>query len=503
MKLSVPGAAVLAGLLMVAGVSRAAAKIVPSTLDLDVGESAQARLHDGTTATIKVTGVRLHHESVTQMIAKVVVAVEVNGARAELVSGGYRLPQLVGGVQVDAPAVGAFMKDSNYDWWQLKKAARIRVWPAGSPWIEPGTFGYPVRQRWFATRTWFSNEPVSRRPKPGGLVYYHAGMDIGATDGLTEVIAATDGSILTLGDVSATPKPHPAAQPRYDVIYIQDERRWVYRYSHLSAFDPALQAGGRVRKGQRLGYVGKEGGSGGWSHLHFHVESQLPSGAWGVEDSYAFLWQAYREQYDPPVLAVARPHLMALVGETVTLDATQSWAKRGIRSFEWTLLEGGKATGPTVKRTYERPGTYSEVVKVTDHAGNADYDFATVKVFTGAAADGTASVVRVHATYSPTFGIKPGDPVVFRSRAFATGPGVDVHDFGDGTKKIPVPSNIDNAQHAANGYGMVVHHYQKPGQYIVRVERRDEPTGATAVQHLLVTVEPPAAQRQELTVRSR
>ena len=317
-------------------------------------------------------------------------------------------------------------------------------------------------------------------------------MDIGGSEGLSAVVAATDGVILTLGTQLAPGRQHPAPRPRYDVLYIEDGRGWVYRYSHLMTFDPALRPGGRVKKGQRLGYIGKEGGSGGWTHLHFGVESLQASGRWGIEDSFAFLWQAYREEHDPPVIAVARPHQKVLVGEAVTLDASRSWAKKDIGSFEWTLTDGTTATGPNVRRKYERPGTYSEIVKVTDSAGNFDYDFASVEVYAGTAPNGTASVVRVHATYFPTFGIRPGDPVIFRSRGryVTRAGGVDLFDFGDGTPKVPVPSNIDSAEHAANGYGMVAHHYQKPGHYLVRVERRDEGTGAIALQHLHIVVEP-------------
>jgi hypothetical protein len=94
--------------------------------------------------------------------------------------------------------------------------------------------------------------------------------------------------------------------------------------------------------------------------------------------------------------------------------------------------------------------------------------------------------VSLHAAYAPTFGIKPGDPVVFRSRGFGAGAGNDVFDFGDGTPPVPVPSNIDSAQHAANGYGAVIHHYRQPGHYIVKVERKDEATGHVAMQHLRV-----------------
>ena len=32
--------------------------------------------------------------------------------------------------------------------------------PCGAPWIQPGTFVYPLRQRWFASATQMANEPV-------------------------------------------------------------------------------------------------------------------------------------------------------------------------------------------------------------------------------------------------------------------------------------------------------------------------------------------------------
>lgn len=459
------------------------------TVDLDVGETRTVTLSDGTTAVVKLLQVDVTREPVTRMLEDQTVSLEVNGERVTLRCGNYQLPVKVGGVQVDSTAVAALTADTSFDWWKLKQAARVRLWPADSPWIERGTFVYPIKQRWFGSTTWFSNEPVSRRPGPNGKVYYHAGMDIGAAEGLAEVVAATDGVLVSVGTVRAPGAPHPAAQPRYDVVYVVDGRGWAYRYSHLNVIDPALKPGGRVKMGQRLGYVGKHGSSGGWTHLHFHIESVQPSGEWGVQDSYAFLWQAYREQYDPALIAVARPQRSTHVGGEVTLDASRSWAKQGVRAFTWTLSDGTTANGATVRRTYARPGTYSEILAVTDHAGNVDYDFALVRVYAGAKADGTASVGWVHAAYAPTFGIKPGDPVVFRSRGFGAGAGNDVFDFGDGTPPVPVPSNIDSAQHAANGYGAVIHHYRQPGHYIVKVERKDEATGHVAMQHLRVIVE--------------
>lgn len=59
---------------------------------------------------------------------------------------------------------------------------------------------------------------------------------------------------------------------------VLDDRGWYYRYSHLFTIDDAIQPGARVRMGQRLGLLGKEGASGGWAHLHFGIKSRQPSG---------------------------------------------------------------------------------------------------------------------------------------------------------------------------------------------------------------------------------
>ena len=80
--------------------------------------------------------------------------------------------------------------------------------------------------------------------------------------------------------------------------------------------------GQTVKMGRKIGVLGKEGGSGGWSHLHFHITARQPSGKWGIEEGYAFLWEAYLRQYSPTLIAVARPHHFATVGQRVMLDGT-------------------------------------------------------------------------------------------------------------------------------------------------------------------------------------
>ena len=139
-------------------------------------------------------------------------------------------------------------------------------------------------------------------------IYYHNGLDIGGCEGLTEVVAATDGLVVSAGlDVlpdHRKEKDTPVS-PRYDVVYLLDARGWYYRYSHLKEIDKTVKPGRVMTMGDAIGWLGKEGGSGGWSHLHFGIKARQPSGRWGKQEGYAFLWEAYLRQYRPKVIAVA------------------------------------------------------------------------------------------------------------------------------------------------------------------------------------------------------
>jgi murein DD-endopeptidase MepM/ murein hydrolase activator NlpD len=66
--------------------------------------------------------------------------------------------------------------------------------------------------------------------------------------------------------------------------------RCAHDYGDLLAFRLAdVQPGQPVRMGQRLGLLGKEGGSGGWPHLHFDIAGWQPSGKWGIIEGYALV----------------------------------------------------------------------------------------------------------------------------------------------------------------------------------------------------------------------
>src|SRR5581483_1408384 len=268
-------------------------------------------------------------------------------------------------------------------------------------------------------------------------IYYHYGLDLGGAEGLVEVVAATDGLVVSSGKALLPGHENTPAKPRYDVIYLLDERGWYYRYSHLHTIAPAVRPGARVKQGQLLGLLGKEGGSGGWSHLHFDITGKQPSGKWGIIEGYAFLWEAYQRQHRPRLLAVARPHQFAAAGDEVTLDGSRSWSADGkIARHDWTFTDGTTASGPTVKRTYARPGVYSEVLKITDGTRRIDYDFANVNVVDRDHPDRLPP--SIHANYFPTFGLRPGDPVTFQVRTFRTTDGHETWDFGDGSPKVNV-----------------------------------------------------------------
>ena len=476
-----------------AGQAHTAHKPLLRTVDLDRGESQLVELADGTRARVKLLDVVEERDGVRSAIRQARVRVEVNGQATTLVSANYRLPIAVGGVQIDCPVTRGYYKncDPFEDSWGLDKDARLRLWPGGSPWAAPGTFAYPIKQRWFAGATQMANEPsfVDGGDAPTGRpIYYHSGLDIGGCEGLVEAVSACDGLVVSSGGMALPEYPDIPFYKRgdYDYVYVLDAQGWFYRYAHLRSIDPAIRPGERVRMGQKVGVLGKEGSSGGWSHLHFDIKSRQPSGKWGIQEGYAFLWEAYLREHRPRIIAVARPHHLIWAGEKVVLDGSRSWSAGGeIGRFEWTFTDGSVATGSHVERTYDRPGEYSEVLKVVDAQGRVDHDFAVVLVI-DKALDGKPSPT-IHASYAPTLGIRPGDPVTFKVRTFFGERTGEVWDFGDGTPPVTVRSDGNAKPLAPDGYAETVHRYRKPGHYLVRVERTG-PGGARSVARLHVRV---------------
>ena len=467
-------------------------------VDLTVGESTTVELCNGQRVDVKLLDLQETRDPIRQAVRSAMVTVQVDGETIAIESGMYNLPQRVAGVQIDCSITKGYNSNGTPTFWGLDKDARLRLWPKESPLMKPGSLIYPVDQRWFATRTWYDNEPVDGGTKILPTIYYHSGLDIGGSERQVRVIAATDAVVVSAGDdvlpeyrleggvKSRYGEGNSPIAPRYDVVYLRDARGWFYRYSHLHKINDEIRPGRTIDQGTEIGLLGKQGSSGGWSHLHFEIKSRQPSGKWGTQAGYAFLWEAYRRQYQPKLVANARRKTFLMAGGDAVLDGSKSWsATNSMQSYDWTFSDGTTATGPRVTRTYDQPGVYSEILKVTDQAGNIDYDFADVHVLDSNQPD--QYVPEIHAAYWPTFDNKVSEPITFKVRSFGSQEGNEVWDFGDGTPPVTVTSDGNVDQQAADGYAITEHAYQQPGDYLVRVQRSRN-DGVTATTRLHVRV---------------
>src|SRR3989442_135975 len=99
-----------------------------------------------------------------------------------------------------------------------------------------------VKLRWFASHTQMANEPsfVDGGEAPGNKkIYYHYGLDSGGAEGMADVVAAAAGRVISSGKEILPGHDDSPVKPRYDVVYLLDDRGWFYRYSHLQIIDPA------------------------------------------------------------------------------------------------------------------------------------------------------------------------------------------------------------------------------------------------------------------------
>lgn len=459
------------------------------TVELNVGESAETTLRDGRTVRLRLLELQERRDPIRRAVRDAWAKIEIDGQALTLGAGGYRLPTAFAGLQIDCPVTRAWLADARHDYWGLARDARFRIWPAGSPWARAGRFAYPVRQRWFASSTHMGNEPCfvdGGEERGPGRIYYHFGLDLSGCEHLVDGVALVDGVVIgARGEIAPE---HQDAKPLHgfgaDQVLIRDAEGWVHRYAHFATMEPAVQIGRKVHRGQKLGTLGKTGGS-AWSHIHVDMRRREADGRWILEDAYAFLWEAYRREYGQDVLAVARPHQLILAGDTATLDGSRSWSLAPIKRYAWTFGDGTTAEGARVERRYEKPGFYTEILRITDADGRSGIDFGVVQVVDRD--NPKPAPPTIHATYFPTFGIRPGDPVTFKVRTFGTTHGEETWDFGDGTPPVKVRSDGAVASQAPDGYAVTSHAFDRPGTYLVKVERTDA-RGAAATARLQVEV---------------
>jgi PKD domain len=226
------------------------------------------------------------------------------------------------------------------------------------------------------------------------------------------------------------------------------------------------------------------------------MDRPMPNGKYGTDSVYAFLLQAYRATNDLPLFACARPQTATWAGQPVTLDASNSNSDAGAQEmrYEWSFDDGTKATGPIVKRTYNKPGYYKPIVEVTDSKGRNAIDFAEVHILDPKSPKNVPP--SLHAACWPTKNLRVGQPIEFLVRSSRDLAPEKEHfelwDFGDGSPKVRTKSDGVRSYemyHDPNGYALTKHRYTKPGQYIVTV-RTQNSRGETAVDRLWITIEP-------------
>ncbi len=100
----------------------------------------------------------------------------------------------------------------------------------------------------------------------------HDAIDIMAADG-TPVVAAAPGTVEKLyfsnggGGITA---------------YVRSlDRRWMYYYAHLEAYDPTLKEGDKIARGAPIGLVGHSGNASvDGPHLHFAINRMAQGEDW-------------------------------------------------------------------------------------------------------------------------------------------------------------------------------------------------------------------------------
>ncbi len=470
--------------------------------DLSINESARVTIGDGTTRRVTLLAVDEPRCRVRGIIRSPRVTVDVDGERAEVPAALYHLPRVVNGVKIACSVTRGVARAVQYagDVYALDKDARIRCWGPRDPLFGPVPLVYPARQRWFASMTQMANEKVYvdggelPLPDPRGSVYYHYGLDLGGHDKAVPVVAARAGQVVLRGDEKVAEYANEGGQTRYDRVVVRDEAGWYFLYSHLDMIEPAIRLGDHLQAGDPVGALGKEGASGGWSHLHFGITSPQPGGRYGQVEGYPLLVEAYLHEHPGALLACARPHLVAAPGEPVELDGSRSICDGAeIRAYHWTFHDGQVADGVRAARTYATEGMYSERLTVTDSRGRTAVDFCVVQILPPD--DDPARIPpAMHLTYYPTDDLRAGQPIAFKARTFFLGKfevnqgGEEVWDFGDGRTattrsgekaRVPACTDLD--------FDERWHAYDRPGRYIVTV-RRTGKNGLTATAQVCVEV---------------
>ena len=412
---------------------------------LDVNEEYQFKLKDGSHRSIRLISVEEHRDSVIGKVRRAQVNVEVNGKLQHLVCAPYEMPTEIEGLRIQA--------DTTSEWLSMPKRAQLSIWDASDPIVRTNQFGFPIRDYLlFSHGMQAYNEVVHlgwADGCPDGVKAYHNyGIDFAGYEGREEIISCTDGEVVRLSSTDG-----------YLFVVIRDDDGLIWEYGHFYAVASHVKKGVRVRKGQKIGVLGKTGPSGNFAHLHlgnYLSEAELDAGRSNRRlNLYPWLIAAYEQQYRRTLYAVARPHQSVSTGEKVLFDGSNSLGfGTEIISYKWILPDGETVNGITAEKEFDKPGVYIATLHVTDEEGREDVDFYKVKVFTASAPEDR--IPTIFMTYTPTNGILVNQPVLFRFWLQGVrGEFIEV-DFGDGTVINDYVS-----------YSEIRHRFKSPGIHVV------------------------------------
>jgi murein DD-endopeptidase MepM/ murein hydrolase activator NlpD len=421
---------------------------------LNVGESYTFQLRSGALRAIKLLTLQEHRDSVIHLMSRAEVQIAIDGQPLALVCEPYTMPTQVGDLRV--------LADSTAGWGNVPKAVQLSVWEAGGPMVDTNRFGFPVAHyRLFSHPTQCYNEPVhigERDGDPAGQRFYHDyGFDMVGYDGGEDVISAIEGTVALFW---------PDKQGGPSSVVIQDAQGFYWSYAHLQSLAPGISLGAHVSKGQKIGVLGKTGPSSNspCCHLGSYVTDSPEIGP-GASDMdrrlnlYPWYVAAYQAQHPKGLLAVARPHRVALTGEDITIEASHSLAWGGSRIVErrWVLPDGSIITNNQAHLTFAKPGAYVASLWIKDNEGNEDVDFCQIKVFSKSKPE--ANMPHLFLTYTPTEDVRPKNPVSVRLWFQGANGGPISLDFGDGTR-------ISDCQQ----YQELKHSFDRPGVHVVTAQ---------------------------------
>lgn len=437
-------------------------------IHLNLNEATTFTLNNGQKRSIRLLSVTEHRDSVIKLVRRADVRLAIDDKPFDLLCAPYVMPTQAAGLRL--------LVDSTSGWGNIPKTAQLSLWDPSDPIVDIKKFTFPIRNfRLFSQGTQTYNEPVHLGlgdGDPTGQQFYHDyGFDNAGFEGREEVLSAVQGTIVKFA---------PSRENICSVL-VQDANGSIWEYAHLQSIDPQLTLNMTLSSGHKIGLLGKTGPSGNFSHLHlgaFLSRSDADSGHAARQlNLYPWLVTAYRAKHPSELLAVARPHQLALTRQTVSLDASNSLAFASrIVDWRWVLPDGTTLKQPKVQTTFDRPGAYVAALWVKDNLGQQDVDFCQIKVFSRDNPE--KAIPHIFMTQTPTQNIQCNQTVTFRFWFQGQKPSPIRVDFSDGTQ-------VANYQ----SYSELPHAFTSPGIHIVTA--RCQLQAMPITQTLKVIVHPP------------